>query len=145
MVLQHRFGGLPAVAHERWDQTDLLVPAHAASKVPHHEHRSRSRTVEVRSAKITLEGRVVSEPFGLLVGVYMAADPCNERSEVHRLAFVAVQAHVLGQVKCDEALAQHMLHGLTHAKVGAEGQYAEQLRQLDPCRGVLDLGHAAST
>ena len=52
----------------------------------------------------------------------MAADPGDQRSEVHSLQVSGAQTDVLAQPQRDEALSEHVFHRLAHAEVDSEGQ-----------------------
>jgi len=78
-----------------------------------------------------LHGDVVAEPPGLLVGVGMAADVDEQRRVVDGRALVLVQAGPLRDPQRDQALAQHVFHGLAEPEVDAERQRGDQLRQPD--------------
>ena len=83
-----------------------------------------------------LERDVVAEPFGLLMGVRMAADVHEQRRVVDDDAVVVVEADPLGQPQRDQALPQHVLHRLPEAKVDAQRKRRDQFGQADPCAAV---------
>ena len=82
---------------------------------------------EVRLPEVALERSLVAEPLGLLVGIDVAPHPRHERAVVQGVAFIVCQADPLAQRERDQALAQPMLHRLTHTEVRTERKDPEQL------------------
>ena len=78
-----------------------------------------------------LQGDVVAEPLGLLMGVGMAAHVDQQRRVVHDRPLARVEPCPLGQAQRDQALAQDMLHGLPEAEVDSERERRDELRQPD--------------
>ena len=76
-----------------------------------------------------LQGDVVAEPLGLLVGVGMAADVDEQGGVVDDRPLLLVEPDPLGQPQRDQALAQHVLHRLPETEVDAERERGHQLRQ----------------
>ena len=81
-----------------------------------------------------LQGDVVAEPLGLLVGVGVAAHVDQQGRVVDDRALLLVEADAFGQAQGDHALAQHVLHRLAEAQVDPEGQGGHQLGQSHPGR-----------
>ena len=84
-----------------------------------------------------LQGDVVAEPLGLLVGVGVAADVDEQGGVVDDRALLFVEPDSLGQPQRDQALPQHVLHRLPEAEVYAERERGHQLRQ--PNLRAIDL------
>ncbi len=97
MVLEHRFGGPPALAHERRHHADALTQRQPGAEMTHHEHGARSRIRKVGLAEVALQRRLVAEPLGLLVGVHVAPHPCHERAEENCIAIVLPQLDPLSE------------------------------------------------
>ena len=57
----------------------------------------------------------------------MAPDVDEERGVIHGGPSLLVQPHPLGEPQRDEALPEHVLHGLTEAQIDAERQGGHQL------------------
>ena len=86
---------------------------------------------------VGLQGLVVAEPLGLLVGIDVASHPRQHGGVVDDPAFGLVEPLQVRQVQRDERLAQDVLHRMTHAEIGAERQRGQQLadpnsRRLNP-------------
>ena len=76
-----------------------------------HEHRGDARAA-VEVVLDRLQGDVVAEPLGLLVRIGVTADVDQQRRVVDGRAFLVVEPDPLGEAKCDQALAQDVLHRL---------------------------------
>jgi hypothetical protein len=75
-----------------------------------------------------LQGDVVAEPLGLLVGVGVAADVDEQSGVVDGRALLFVEPDSLGQSQRDQALPQDVLHRLPETEVYAERERGHQLR-----------------
>src|SRR5262249_31539634 len=88
-----------------------------------------------------LERDVVAEPFGLLVGVRMAADVHEQRRVVDDNALTVTEADPLGQPQRDQALPEDVLHRLPEAKVDAQRKRRDQFGQAHPRAAVQPPTH----
>ena len=104
----------------------------ALAEVRQHEPGPGCRTGEVDPPDACLQFEIVAEPFRLLVGIDVTPDPRQQCRVVHDDAVRHVDTHPIGQPNRDQALAQHVLHRQTHAKIRSERQRGQQLRQPHP-------------
>ena len=74
-----------------------------------------------------LERDVVAEPFRLLVSVGMTAHIDEQSCVVDVGALIFVQPDAVGEPQRDQALSQHVLHGLSEPEVDAERQRRDEL------------------
>ncbi len=63
------------------------------------------------------------------MGVRMAADVHKQCRVIHHRALTIIKTGTPGESQRDQALAQHMLHGLPETEVDAQGQGGHQLGQ----------------
>jgi hypothetical protein len=103
----------------------------ARAEVTEHEQRPGGCGGEIDAADVSLEHRVVAEPFRLLVGIDVTAHPGQQGRVVHDLPVGLIQAQPLGQPQRNQALAQHVLHRLAHPEISRQRQHAEQFGQAD--------------
>jgi peptidylprolyl isomerase len=75
-----------------------------------------------------LHGDVVAEPLGLLVRIRVTADVHEQRRVVDADALVVGEVEKLGEAERDQALPEHVLHGLAEAQIDAERERRDQLR-----------------
>ena len=88
---------------------------------PQPRHGSPQRAhLGARIVLVRLHRDVVAEPLRLLVRVRMAPDVDEERGVIHGRPSLLVQPHALGEPQRDEALPEHVLHGLTETQIDAE-------------------------
>ena len=87
-----------------------------------------------------LEGDVVAEPLGLLVGVGVAAHVDEEGGVVDDRALLLVEPETLGEPQRDQALPQDVLHRLPEPEVDPERERGNELRQAD-LRAIAPAGH----
>ena len=76
-----------------------------------------------------LQGDVVAEPLGLLVGVGVAADVDEQGGVIDVGAPLFVEPDSFSQPQRDQALPQDVLHRLPETEVYAERERGHQLRQ----------------
>ena len=76
-----------------------------------------------------LDPDVVTEPLRLLVSIGMTAHVDQQRRVVDDRPRLVVQPGPLRQAQRDQALAQHVFHGLAEAEVDAERQGRDELGQ----------------
>ena len=143
-LLRHRAGDRGVVGDH---PVDLAVPRERereaepepvqrrapGAELPHsrRRHPQAPRVVVVLAR---LEGDVVAEPLGLLVGVRVAADIDEKSGVVDDRPLLLVEAETLGEPQRDQALPQHVLHRLPEAEVDAERERGNELRQSGPAR-----------
>jgi hypothetical protein len=105
-----------------------------------HALRRRPQAPQIVVVLGRLQGEVVAEPFGLLVGVRVAADVDEESGVVDDRPLLVVEPDRVGQSQRDQALAKDVLHRLPEAQVYPEREGGHQLRQ--PNVRTIDLaGH----
>ena len=80
---------------------------------------------------VGLQPDVVPEPLGLLVRVGVAADVGQQRRVVDRDPRLLLDADVLREAQCDQALAEYVLHRLVEPEVDAQREGGHDLRQTD--------------
>ncbi len=105
-----------------------------------HSRRRHSQAPRVVVVLDRLEGDVVAEPLGLLVGVGVAAHVDEEGGVVDDRALLLVEPEALGEPQRDQALPQDVLHRLPEAEVDAERERGNELRQTD-LRAIAPAGH----
>ena len=140
VILDHGLGHPAAVTCEGHPEPRALGHGPPGAEMAKDEQRPGGDRAEVGVPEVGLQRRVIAEPLRLLVGVNVASHPGQHGRVVDDFPVGFVQAHPLGQPERDEALAQDVLHRLTHAQVGAERQHAEQFGQADVRAGRL--GHS---
>ena len=149
-LLRHRAGDRGVVGDH---PVDLAVPRERereaepepvqrrapGPELPHsrRRHPQAPRLVVVLDR---LEGDVVAEPLGLLVGVRVAADVDEQRRVVDDRPLLLVEPEPLGEPQRDEALPQDVLHRLPEAEVDPERERGNELRQAD-LRAIAPAGH----
>jgi hypothetical protein len=120
MVLRQLRERTPPVAQKtRTGARPLQKREPCAAEVLQHERGGGTRLAEViHVVRVLLDGQVVSKPFGLLVGVGVAADPRKQARVVHDAALGIIQGRALGKPQPDQARPDHVLHRLPEAQVG---------------------------
>ena len=103
-------------------------------------HRA-PHAVEVVGVLVGLQGDVVAEPLGLLMGVGVATHVREERGVVDDRPLVVLETQVISETQRDPTLAQHVLHGLAEPEVDTERQRTDELGEANP----LDLGRLVHT
>jgi hypothetical protein len=139
MVLDHPAHVAVAGDGELEPEAEAVQRRLAGAEQPHRRRRAgHARHLVLELDR--LERDVIAEPPGLLVGVGVAADADQESRVVDARAPLLVEPGALGQPQGDQALAQHVLHGLAEGEVDPEREGGNQLREAD----VSALGHAPS-
>ena len=132
MVLQH----VAAAARRPSPRNATPSRARSSSGLPRAEvaeHEApAARPAHVDLSRVALERDVVAEPLGLLVGVGVAADPGEQPGVVDDHALGLVEPQALAHPQRDQGLADHVLHRLAQAQVGAQRQRRHQLGEADP-------------
>ena len=85
-----------------------------------HGGQHRTDAAQFMGVFAGFEGDIVAKPFGLFVGVSVAADIDQQRRVVHRRPVLAFQACMVSEPKRDQALAQDVFHRLAEPQVHAE-------------------------
>ncbi len=76
-----------------------------------------------------LHGDVVAKPLGLLVRIRMAPDIDQESRVVDGRPRLLVESELFCQPQRDQALAEHVLHGLPEPQIDPQRQCGEELGQ----------------
>ena len=138
---------VPAGEHELEADPEAVQGRVARAQQPQRRGRP-AQAPELMVVLARLEGDVVAEPLRLLVGVGVAADVDQEGGVVDDRALLVREPDPLGQAQGDQALAEHVLHGLAEAEVDAERERGDELRQpgvraIGPTRHMPSLPQAA--
>ena len=132
-----------AVPREGEPEPDPSALQRRAAGPDHPHHRERAAdAAQVVVVLARLQRDVVAEPLGLLVRVRVAADVDQQRGVVDGGALPLGHAQALGEPQCDQALAEHVLHGLAEAEVDAERERRDELSQ--PHVRAIRAGHRPS-
>ena len=99
----------------------------------------RPRAVEVHERNMRLHHELIAEPPGLLVRIYVAADPREEGGVVDDAAFLLVEPEPLAEPQRDQTLPQDVFHRLPKPEIHTQGQHCNKLRE--PHRGLRLFSH----
>ena len=133
VVLEHHHGVAHAASEKADTRSHPLQQGSAGPDGVHHLRKARA----IDEPGVVLEGDVVAEPLGLLVGVDVTPHPRQQPAVVDDTPLGLVQAQPFGESQGDQALPDDVLHGLSQPQVGAQRQRCDQFGQAHvvPFRG----------